>query len=810
MTERQKEFLTLSVLLAVIIGLFSPILFTSKLVRAPDIINEYYWTVKDIGNMYFMDIFKVNISSAGWSMLHNSGYTTEGGGSSMAFLIYHTLIYWLIPAPASVAWFMILHLFFGGAGTYLYCRTIGASRAASFFGALIFAVCTENASLINAGHVLKLATISYAPLAFYFLERGFQSRRLIFFLSAAFTLAFQFFNYHWQIAFYTCLAMGVYGLCRFAVEIYRARGSKDKKPLFKLFGLNLVLLIFFLTTVSISLLPLANWSKDTNRGVQSGENKGKGGLNRDEAMSWSLPPEELITFVIPGFFGLSRQEAGDPAPKDSSYYWGRMRFTQTSDYMGLLPWLLLPLPLLFRRDRYTWLAVAAIAASLLFSMGKYSTLYNLIYDHFPGINRFRVPKMMLFVTAMGLGVMTARGVDILLDAETRKSRAFRNYITGVLLLPVVLGFLWLLLKLGGNVWVSWIFDLISQPTRYEEGIGLVGQRMNNSMKETVVAAGLAMAYAVPLFALYRGWLSARFLPLILLALLATDVGRINYKFMPLADVPEKSKGVVTPVMDYLSKESKQYRTFPLSADPSQYAGAGIPTVFMSMPVQQIRWQDFLDVFSFNSALPDMLNIKYVVYSAEQYNQEKAQFSPKYEKVFQSPDGSEIVVRNNAVLPKAWLVPTAIVVPERQQQISILANPSFDPRRMAFVESPPAVTLAPLGASAPETIGTVSVKKYENELILLDASPTQNALLVIGEKYYKGWTARVDGKKTDIYPVNRILRGIYLTPGNHKIELVFDPLPFKVGKYLTLSSFALFALMLAREYLLRRNRVKNEG
>lgn len=805
MTERQKGFFTVALLLAVLIGIFSPILFTSKIIRAPDILNEYFWTVKDIGKMPFLNIFKVDISSAGWSMYQNSGYTTEGGGASLAFLIYHTLIYWLIPSPANVAWFMILHLFFGGIGTYLYCRTIGASRVASFFGGLIFAFCTENVSLINAGHVLKLATISYAPLAFYFLEKGFQSRRLIFFLSAAFMLAFQFFNYHWQIAFYTCLCLGVYGLLRFVGEAWVARGSESKKPLFKLLGLNLALLIFFLTTVSISLLPLANWSKDTNRGVQSGQNEGKGGLNRDEAMSWSLPPEELASFIMPGFFGFSRQEAGDSVKEDSSYYWGRMNFTQTSDYMGLLPWLLLPLPLLFRRDRYTWLAVVAIAGSLLFSMGKYSPLYNLIYDHFPGINRFRVPKMMLFMAALGLGVITARGIDVLLDAETRKTKAFRNYLIGVLLLPIVLGVVWLLLRFGGNAWVNWMIDTISLPTRYEQGDYLITQRWNTSMKETVIAAGWAIAYSLSLFAFFRNWLSGRVLTLILLALLLADLERVNCKFMPLSEVPVKSKGVVTPVIDFLHKDSKQFRTLPLSSDPQQYVAAEIPTMFMSTPVQQIRWQDFLDNFSFNSAMPDMLNVKYIVYANEQYQQEKSQLPPKYEKVFQSPDGSEVIIRNNAVFPKAWLVPAAIVVNDRQQQLAILKDPAFDPHKIAFVESQPALALASPEASTPETIGSVSVIKYENERISLDATATRNALLVIGEKYYKGWTAHVDGIKTEIYPVDRILRGVYLTPGTHKIEFRFDPLPFKIGKYLTLASFALFAGMLIREWLLQRKR-----
>jgi hypothetical protein len=331
------------------------------------------------------------------------------------------------------------------------------------------------------------------------------------------------------------------------------------------------------------------------------------------------------------------------------------------------------------------------------------------------------------------------------------------------------------------------------------------------MKETVIAAGWATAYAVTLFALFRGWLSIRFLPMILLLLLVTDLGRVNSKFMPLADVPVISKGVVTPVMDFLRKDSKQYRTLPFSSDPQQYSAAGIPTMYMSTPVQQIRWQDFLDNFSLNSVMPDMLNIKYVIFSRDQYQQEKSQLSPKYEQVFQSPDGNEIVVRNNAVFPKAWLVPSTVVVADRQQQISILTNPAFEPRRVAFVESQPALSLLPPEAAIQETIGSVSIKSYEDERILLDATATRNALLVLGEKYYKGWTAHIDGIKANIHPVDRILRGVYLTPGSHKIEFRFDPLPFKIGKWLTLASFALFAGMLVRELLLRRKRtMRDEG
>ena len=93
--------------------------------------------------------------------------------------------------------------------------------------------------------------------------------------------------------------------------------------------------------------------------------------------------------------------------------------------------------------------------------------------------------------------------------------------------------------------------------------------------------------------------------------------------------------------------------------------------------------------------------------------------------------------------------------------------------------------------------------YESGKIGLDADVALNSMMVLGEKFYKGWRATVDGKETEIYPVDHVLRGVYLTPGKHQVEFVFDPTPFKIGKYLTLASFAFFAFMLGREFWMCR-------
>lgn len=263
-------------------------------------------------------------------------------------------------------------------------------------------------------------------------------------------------------------------------------------------------------------------------------------------------------------------------------------------------------------------------------------------------------------------------------------------------------------------------------------------------------------------------------------------------------------------MEFLARDSKEYRVLPLNADPMQYASEKIPVMFASHPVQLKRWQDILENFTFTSAVPDMLNVKYLVYGKEQYEQEKGMLGGKFQPVFQSPDGSEVVLENRAVLPKAWLVPSVLVQNDPQTVLGILNNPAFDPRGMAVVEAMPAIAMEPPGRGTSLPSGAARVTHYEGEEVAVVADVARNSLLVLGDKFHKGWKATVDGKPAPIQPANYIFRGVYLTPGRHEVNFRFDPLSFKVGKYLTLASFALFAFMLGREWWVRKRGSRIEG
>jgi hypothetical protein len=295
----------------------------------------------------------------------------------------------------------------------------------------------------------------------------------------------------------------------------------------------------------------------------------------------------------------------------------------------------------------------------------------------------------------------------------------------------------------------------------------------------------------------------------LILLFAVDLWRVDSRFFMLTPPPQSNKKAAkNDVVSFLESRIGTYRMQPLGGENAHYyADYGLANLSAYVTVSEKRYREFMEVFSLGGRMPDMMNLKYLVMPMREYQQQQTGLAGKYAPVFNSASGT-VVLENLTVLPKAWLVPSAVVISDARQLLAALNDPRFDPAQVALVESAPPLPLAPIGAAG--TPGGAQVDVYEPNRIKISVKPEQNAVLILGEKYYPWWYATVDGKKAPIVPVNHILRGVYLQPGAKTVEFVFDPLPFKVGKYLTMGSLTLFAALFLRELFLWRRRVSSEG
>ena len=99
------------------------------------------------------------------------------------------------------------------------------------------------------------------------------------------------------------------------------------------------------------------------------------------------------------------------------------------------------------------------------------------------------------------------------------------------------------------------------------------------------------------------------------------------------------------------------------------------------------------------------------------------------------------------------------------------------------------------------VAEVSLVKYESRKIEFKAHNTNARFLVLSEVFYPGWKALIDKTEVEVYRTNYALRGIKVPPGEHKIELLYEPASFKLGAGISGFGviFLLVILVLNRRY-----------
>lgn len=181
------------------------------------------------------------------------------------------------------------------------------------------------------------------------------------------------------------------------------------------------------------------------------------------------------------------------------------------------------------------------------------------------------------------------------------------------------------------------------------------------------------------------------------------------------------------------------------------------------------------VFKQTSAL-NMLNTKYIILNP-----------------------SQRPLENTFRFGNAWLVSNIINVQSADEEILALSDTTLDFSETAVVHNE---------FSGVEVVkdrdqkATIEMTKYAaNEIHYLSKS-TSNQLAIFSEIYYpEGWNCYIDGKLTQYFRANYLLRGVKLLKGEHKIVWKFEPSTFFISKKvsmfgsLTLISLCLFVFVL---------------
>jgi len=156
----------------------------------------------------------------------------------------------------------------------------------------------------------------------------------------------------------------------------------------------------------------------------------------------------------------------------------------------------------------------------------------------------------------------------------------------------------------------------------------------------------------------------------------------------------------------------------------------------------------------------------------------------------------LVLRNDAVLPRAFVVHRAEVAAGEADALRRLGEPDFDPTTTVLLYG----EKVPGTISAAEMVpGTFSprarVTSHGRHEVVVEVEAAARGWLVLTDVFYPGWSARLDRRRVELHAANHAFRAVAVPAGRHEVRFSYTCWPWWIG--LAVASVTALALLAAR-------------
>ncbi len=648
-------------------------------------------------------------------------------------------------------------LFTAGLGVYILMLSLGFKPMIAFISAIGFSLSCHFIGLIEIGHNTKFRAIVYLPWIFFALHYLKEKVNILGIGLLSLFIIGQLRENHPQISYYTFMMIGIYWIFQLIWAIKEKKVSRYL--LFSVFLLFVVVVAFM--AVAQPYLSTYEYGEYTIRG-------GAEGLETDYATSWSFHPLEMISFVIPNFFG-----------GISPYYWGWMPFTQVVVYMGVVI-LLFALIAVFRsKSRIVKILTTVSIVTLFISFGRHPPfLSNFLLHYLPGFNKFRVPAMILVLLEFTVVVLAGYGIKFIVFRKERKHKKFFDIIQKILIAFVIL---FILFTLTNGVFEKLSLSKAGETAQYsaEQIKQLKSLRFDKLVHDGFQALIFIILTLIVILAFGRNKIR-KYLFLFLIAILViTDLLIIDRRFLQNLK-PEKQIETTfqkTKLDEFLLKDEEVFRIYPLGREFGQnrwcyfhqsiggYHGAKLKRY--QQIIENCLNTELKDRIPINWNIVNMLNTKYII-----FNQNLPFENLEY--AFHDRKQKMTVYKNLEYLPRAWFVENLESTILKEEIWNRLNQKEFDPAKTAIIEKRIENVFAP-------QFSKVELVDFNLHYLKFEVETDTTSFLTVSEIYYPaGWRAFIDETETEIYPTNYILRGVVVPKGKHILEMKFEPETYRLS------------------------------
>ena len=705
-----------------------------------------------------------------------------------------------LPRPADY-----LFLYFLGFYGLLLVLKIDPLKA--FFGALAFGFSTYLIIILGVGHNAKAHAIAYMPLVIAGFILVFQKKHIWGGLLTMFAVALEINANHFQMTYYLLIFL----LLLSGYFIYQAVKEKEYKSMLTSFGVLAIAGIFALGTNATNLLATAEYANFSTRGkselsinADGTKSVGNSALSREYITEYSYGITESFNLIAPRLFGGSNSEAlgkdskmyafmmeqGVPEAQANDFvsqmptYWGDQPIVAAPAYIGIVVFFLGILALFTdkRKIKYVFLSGAIVA--LVLSWGKnFPALTDFFIDNVPMYNKFRAVSSIQVILELCFPVLAIMGLQSFfnLDKEERFKALWQSAAVGF---GIIIG----LFLLKGSFSFAGANDGYFRESYGPAFVDALKSDRMTLYSADLLRSGFFMLLATGVLWLFIKGKLAQNTAIILVGLLMVfDLFFVDKKYVSEKDFVSRSEVEVpfqeTPADLQILQDTTHYRVFEVAGNLSSARASYFhKSIGGYSAVKPRRMQQLFDyqIAKNNIEMLNMLNVKYIIQT--------------------DSTGAAFPVQNPDANGNAWFVLKIQNVNSADEEMKaldkldskVVAVKSKDKNEKNFELSLPFRI---------DSLATIQLTSYKPNHLKYISNNKYLGFGVFSEMYYeKGWKATIDGKETEIFRVDYVLRGLQIPAGKHVIEFKFEPEVVKTGSMITLfSSLGMLVLLIGGIY-----------
>jgi hypothetical protein len=511
-----------------------------------------------------------------------------------------------------------------------------------------------------------------------------------------------------------------------------------------------------------------------------------GGSNRPaiafgEAVRGSLHPVSLLTGVVSDLFGAFDRSVDYWGPY--SEWWDKSDLTLSQNmsqiYVGTLPMLLVLTVGVARGalwSRQLRVFAIAVAALLLYALGRYTPAFAFFFDFIPGVAFFRRPVDAVFLLgallAMAAGYLAHLWASGALPPASPRRRALEAGLIAAILLAA-LATAWSVdraaLAAKPLMWaVAWIAAtslLLAAPIAWRR------------RSPRLVALAVALLLGGDL-ALNNGPNESTALPAAAYEVLKPDCRNETIAFLKrhvrrTAGSPWRDRIEIAGLgfewqniaLVHGFDGTLGYNPFRL-AEVADATGA---EDYIAGPDQK----KFAPLFpSYASTMANLLGLRFIATSVP-IEQIDRRLDPGILKLA-ARTKEAYIYENPRALPRVLFVRDWM----RADFKALTATgtwPQFDPMRTVLLEEEPEVEAVAEAPARPARKSSVAISRYENTRVVVEVDAAHAGFVVLHDVWHPWWSADVDGEEAPILRANVLFRAVHVSAGRHVLTFEFEPI-----------------------------------